>query len=419
MIRRISDKGEDKMEQVMVIGGGASGIVASIVAARKGIKVTLIERQARIGKKILVTGNGRCNITNTSITSNAYHTNNKKDYMKPLEMITTKMVLEFFETLGIIPLYEGNKVYPLSEQASSVVDVLRMELERLGVTILTEEKVIKLKQKKGKWRIYTEKENMYLSDAVIVATGGMAAPQLGCDATGYHILEQLGHYVYPAFPTLVHMKSSTRACKMLQGTKLKAKASIYVQNEWKRTEQGEVLFTEDGLSGPPIFQLSRIASDAFLNQMSCSVKLDLFPDRTKEELVSLIYTRIANAPKRTIEQLFIGWLHKRAIVPILKTAGVTNIHLLSEQIEYTEVQSIVDTLKAWKFEIKGTRDYRYAQATAGGISLEEIHLETMESRIAKGLYITGEILDVDGDCGGYNLQWAWATGMLAGDSISQ
>lgn len=407
------------MTDVIVVGGGASGMIASIIAARQGASVLLLERLNRIGKKILVTGNGRCNLSNTQLESSRYHTSSQEDFSYPLKYINYEMTKEFFEELGVLPLVEGDKVYPYSEQASSVLEVLRMELARLQVEIQTDIKVIDVFYKKDIWHVVGENSITYHAKNVIVATGGMANISFGCDQVGYHILKKLGHTISPTFPTLVHILSPSSYCKMMKGTKIKCEASAYVADKLMRKEYGEVLFTEDGLSGPPIFQLSRIAAKAELEGKKAAIILDLLPDLSYEEVVSIIYSRIALQPNRTVEELFIGWLHKRIVMPMIKYAGLGSMHIGSENLEYESIAKLAKAIKTFVFEISGTRGYKYAQATAGGVALNEVDLTTMASKKAKGLYITGEVLDVDGDCGGYNLQWAWSTGYLAGLSASK
>ncbi|MDF2612754.1 MAG: hypothetical protein K0S71_540 [Clostridia bacterium] len=402
------------MADIVVIGGGASGIIASIIAAREGAHVILLERLNRVGKKILVTGNGRCNLTNTHIEDKYYHTSSKDDFSYPLKHINYETIKDFFEELGVLPLVEGDKVYPFSEQASSVLDVLRMELDRLNVDIKTETKVVQIIQKKDTWQILCENSITYDASKVIIATGGMANVSFGCDATGYQLLRKLGHTIIPTFPTLVHIVSSSHYCKMMKGTKITCDASAYVEGQFIRKEYGEVLFTEDGLSGPPIFQLSRVASKAKLEGKKACIILDLLPSMSYDEVVSKIYSRIALWGTRTIEELFIGWLHKRITIPIIKYAGIASLHMRCEDLEYDAIEKLAETIKKFVFETDGTRGYKYAQATAGGVKLSEIDLTTMASKKAKGIYITGEVLDIDGDCGGYNLQWAWSTGYLAG-----
>lgn len=405
------------MKEVIIIGGGASGLIAAITAARRGADVCIIERLSRVGKKILVTGNGRCNLTNIDLASNYYHSSSNSSLGDVLEAFGVEECLTFFEELGIMPLIEGNKVYPLSEQATSIVDVLRMELERLEVEMKVDTKITQLEKDSKGFKLTSETGEVFRAKQVIVATGGMANQSLGCDGLGYRLLKSLGHTLEPPFPILVHLISPSPYCKMMKGTKIKALATISVEGEVKRKEYGEVLFTEDGLSGPPIFQISRVASLAALHKKRCSVSLDLFPKLEKEAMITLLYERIARHPERTIEMLLLGMLHKRMIIPLLKFAQIQSIHRTVESLEYDEINRLVEAIKAFQFKVEGTRGFKFAQVTAGGIQVEEIDLKTMASHKVKDLYITGEIMDVDGDCGGYNLQWAWATGVIAGRSI--
>lgn len=409
------------MKTIGIVGGGASGLVAGIVAARKGAKVLIIEKQNRIGKKILVTGNGRCNITNTYVKEKHFHTSSKVDFFEPIRKLDEVKTLEFFNELGIISLVENNKVYPLSEQATSVLEVLRIELDRLGVKIITDTKVVDLYHGQSKWHIVGEHAETgkckYQVDKVIVATGGMAGVAL--DHSMYDVLKKLGHKMQPIFPTLVHIVSSSKYCKMMQGTRVKGDISIYVKGKLARKESGEVLFTEDGLSGPPIFQLSRIAAECEVKNRACEVRLDLYPNISEEDMISMMYERIGRNPDKTIEEMFIGWMHKRVVIPVIKDADIGSSSTLCQNLDYDMILRLVQSIKGLRFEVKGTRNFKFAQSTAGGIDLEGIDFETMESKILPGLYMTGEVLDVDGDCGGYNLQWAWSTGYLAGECATR
>ena len=407
------------MKQVAIIGGGASGMMAAIVAARNGKQVTLIERLNRVGKKILVTGNGRCNMSNTNLKPQHYHSKEKIEVKPILARFGYAQTENFFKELGIMPLIEGTKVYPLSEQATSVLDVLRMEMERLEIEILTDTKIVDLKRGKKGWQLQSEEGNIMEAEKVIVATGGMTSNTLGCDGLGYKLLKQLGHTLNTPFPILVHVLSSSPYCKMMKGTKIKADVKAIVDGKLARKEYGEVLFTEDGLSGPPIFQISRQISNAAVEKKKSQVILDLFPTVDEEALISLLYERTYLHPERNVEDLFVGMLHKRVVMPIIKASGVKDIHRKVDTLEYEEIKALVATLKAFTFETEGTRGYKFAQVTAGGISPNEIDFETMASLKAKDLYITGEVMDVDGDCGGYNLQWAWASGYIAGESVSR
>lgn len=407
------------MREIAIIGGGASGLVAAITAARLGASVTIFERQNRIGKKILVTGNGRCNLTNLNIKPEHFHTSSEISCFGPVKEKNEQEILSFFETLGIERLVENNKVYPASEQASSVLDVMRMEIERLGVTVLVDTKVINLRYKGDKWQVKAENDTVSFFDAVIVATGGMAAPQLGCDETGYGLLTKLGHSYIKTFPTLVHILSPSRYCKMMKGMRFKAGVSILVNGKVRRVEKGEVLFTEDGLSGPPIFQLSRIAAQSAKDGSKCEIHFDLMPDYTKEDLIAKLYARLAHSTHKTIEELFVGLLNKRAIMAVIKEAQIGSHMAPCENLDYEMIEKLASCMKCIVFEVTGTRGFKFAQATAGGICIDEIDLTTMASKKAMHLYITGEVLDVDGDCGGYNLQWAWSTGLIAGEMAAR
>lgn len=407
------------MKEVVIIGGGASGMMAAIVAARRGCEVYLVERLNRVGKKILVTGNGRCNMSNTYLEAKHYHSSEAIEVEQVINRFGYKETEAFFKELGIMPLVEGSKVYPLSEQATSILDVLRMEMERLKVKVLVEMKIVMMTPIEKGWQLQSEDGTVLLAHQVIVATGGMTNNSLGCDGLGYQLLKKVGHTLNQPFPILVHVLSSSPYCKMMKGTKVKAKTSVYVGGKLKRQEYGEVLFTEDGLSGPPIFQISRQVSQATLQKQEVRVTLDLFPEISKEDLMTLLYERIAAHPERQIEDLLIGMLHKRVIMPVLKVSEITAIHRQVDTLEYEEIQRLVETLKGFSFKTEGTRGYKFAQVTAGGISPREIDFKTMASKKADHLYITGEVMDVDGDCGGYNLQWAWATGYIAGQSVSR
>lgn len=407
------------MKEVIIVGGGASGLVAAIVAARRGTKVCIIERLNRVGKKILVTGNGRCNMTNTEMSAEQYHSYDSVDFEQVLDRFGYAETEQFFKELGILSLVEGKKVYPLSEQATSILDVLRMEVERLGVEVIVDTKIVALKQKKDSWQLMDETGQLFEAKKVIMATGGMTNTSLGCDGLGYELLKKVGHTLKTPFPILVHILSSSPYCKMMKGTKVKANVRIFANGKLGREEYGEVLFTEDGLSGPPIFQVSRVASLAALHHQKTEVTLDLFPEQSEEEMISLLYERVTQHPERTIEQLLIGMVHKRVIMPLLKAAHIESIHRSIEQLEYEEITRLVQVMKGLSFLVEGTRGYKFAQVTAGGITASEIDFTTMASLKAKHLYITGEVMDVDGDCGGYNLQWAWATGFIAGESVSR
>ncbi len=297
------------MANIVVIGAGASGLVSAIILTRNGHKVTIIEKQDRVGKKILATGNGRCNITNVSLNPKNFHSNYTGDVFFPVKTFDYNKTIDFFGQLGIIPLVENNKVYPLSEQATSVLDALRLEIEYLKVNVILGTSIINIKIIDDKFILKSEDMSTYNADKIVVATGGLAGVKE--DYSMYNIMKSLGHTIQPLCPTLVHVISTSSYPKSMQGIRIKANASIYVSNELKRVEYGEILFTEDGLSGPPIFQLSRVASLAYLNKQKCFITLDLFRDWAINDIVDTIYMRIGLRENITVEQLFIGWINKK------------------------------------------------------------------------------------------------------------
>ncbi len=403
------------MNKVIIIGGGASGLMAATHLAKTTTDILILEKQNRLGKKILATGNGRCNLTNIIMSRENFHTNYQGNKYIPIEKYSYNETIDTFKELGIIPLIENNKVYPLSEQASSVLDVLRLETKHLNS--LTEITVTDINYKNNQFIVSTidldNKQSIYKAEIIIVATGGLAGVKE--DYSMYNILKKLGHTIEPLTPTLVHILSNTTYCKMMQGTRIKANASIYKNNTLVRTEYGEILFTEDGLSGPAIFQLSRIASIAKLNKENCYITLDLCKNLSVNDIITLIYDRMYR--RDILEEIFIGWLNKKVAISIIKACSNLKPTTLVENLEYKDILSLATNLKELRFEVNGTRGFKFAQSTIGGISLEDINLNTMESKIIKNLYITGEILDIDGDCGGYNLQWAWSTGYVAAQNI--
>jgi hypothetical protein len=407
------------MMKIGIIGAGAAGLVAAITAARLGQEVMLFERQNRVGKKILVTGNGRCNLTNENMSDLYFHTSSNIKKFNPIHLITIEETLAFFEELGIARQVEQGKIYPQSEQAASVVDVLREEVEHLNIQVYTDTTIIDLKKQNNGWQLMTKEGKGHVFSRIIIATGGLAAPQLGCDSLGYELAKKLGHSIVEPLPTLVHILSSSRYCKMMQGTRIKANVSLFQEGDCKRVEYGEVLFTEDGLSGPPIFQVSRMAARSKHQNIPCEIRLDLFKDQTIEELIDVLYQRIGRASHKSIEGMLVGYIHKKLIVPLIKASDIGSPIAPCIDLEYDMIWRLAKTMKQFSFDVTGTRGFKFAQATAGGVSLDEIDLQTLESKVQKGVYLVGEILDVDGDCGGYNLQWAWSTGILAAKNAAK
>jgi predicted Rossmann fold flavoprotein len=387
--------------KICVIGAGASGLLAAISAKEQGADVFILERNKKIGRKILATGNGRCNFTNVDATHNHY---NHPSFVKPIfEQFGPDKTINFFEGLGIEPKIEDQgKTYPLSEQASSIVDVLEYELDRLSIKVFYESFVDNVSFKNQKFHIKTNHQT-FISDRVILATGGKALPKSGSDGHGYDIAKNLGHKITPIFPALVKLKLDYPYLKQMDGVKIKASAELMHKGVSIHYEYGDVLFTKYGISGPTILQISRKANELLIEKEEIYIKVTLIDHLEIKDLIE----RFKKLRDKPIEMALIGLVHKKLIHPLLKEAG---IHKFLEVVHQIERNLLLD----WRFLIVGSKDYDDAQVTAGGIDIVDIDSMTLESKIQRGLYITGEVLDIDALCGGYNLQWAWSSGYVAG-----
>jgi predicted Rossmann fold flavoprotein len=399
--------------KIAVIGGGASGLTAAIAAARNGAEVTICEKLNRVGKKILATGNGRCNYTNMNLSKECYHSNNLNFVDEVMKFFNLDKTLVFFEDLGILPYVdESGKVYPNSLQASSVLDVLRYELKRHKVKEVTDFNVTALRKSKDKFSIIGN--DTITADRVILATGGKASPQLGSDGKGYELAKSLGHEIIEPFPALVQLKLSGKYFKRIAGIKFDGIVKAYAGDRLIREEEGEILFTDYGISGPPILQVSRKVIEELNKKNKPFLNIDMFPGYSKLKLYDILQDRFRRINYKTIEESMIGFINKKLIPVVFYEAGFEDLNKICGKLNKKEIYKIIDILKEWKFEVIGHNSWQQAQSTAGGIKLSEVNPKTLESLKVKGLYFAGEILDVDGDCGGFNLQWAWSSGYTAG-----
>lgn len=404
-------------EKIIVVGGGASGIIAAIVSKRNGADVTLLERNDRIGKKILATGNGRCNYTNINLSNINYHGKNPKFAHSALGSFNVDMTISFFERIGITPFVEeGGKVFPMSLQSSSVLDVLRLEMENLGVQVKLDSYVREIRKDKD-FIIELGNGETIRGSKVILATGGMAMPSSGSDGSGYSLSKAFNHNLVEPFPGLVQLKLDGKIFKNLKGVKFPGKARLYSKDKLLLEDFGDILFTDYGISGPPILQISRTALEYLNNKKDIKLKISIISSKSKEELYEYFNKRFIYMEKRTIEEALIGLINKRLIATILKEINIKRDKKIS-QISKDDIKNLSEILTNWEFDIIGSKGWKDAQVTAGGVSTKDIDSKTMESKKCKGLYIVGELLDIDGDCGGYNLQWAWSSGYMAGISAS-
>ena len=405
---------------IIVIGAGASGLVAAIAAARQGSSVLVIERKEKAGKKILATGNGKCNFTNRIQTPECYRSDDSAFAPKVLSCFDVPKTLEFFEELGIYPLERDGYYYPNSEQAASIVQVLLMELERLGVKINYGEQVLEIKP--PYFHVTTEdsakNKHPYQSHRLILAAGGCASPQLGSDGSGYQLARSLGHTIINPLPALVQLKSPDKSCKTVSGVRTAARITLKASGQQIVSEEGEVIFTDYGISGIPVLQVSRFAAKALEHGEPVSLHIDFMKQHTKDQLCDILRKRKNQKKDRTYEEILIGLFNHKLNYILIKAAGSDPEKPVSKVTDQ-ELERLAGKFKDYRLPIHGTNSFEQAQVCAGGVSTSEIMETSMESRKQKNLYLVGELVDVDGTCGGYNLQWAWSSGYLAGQSAGR
>ena len=439
------------MNKLAIIGGGASGMMAAISAASDGAKVILIEQKELPGKKILVTGNGRCNYTNLYQTPECYRSDQPEFAWKILEQFPAEQAVEFFQQAGIFPKDRNGYLYPNSDQAASVREVLEMEVRRLGVELHTETVCKKILPVKQGFKIQTDK-GIFSADKVILCAGSKAAPQTGSDGSGYALAKGLGHSLVPVLPALVQLKCGGKFFKNLAGVRANGKVSLCVKETEnnissrqakmecpntaeKRTKEndegslsmkkqqtqmiclaedtGELQLTAYGISGIPVFQVSRYAARALYEKKEVFAFLDFMPEMSKEEFYSYLENRAKMRPEKTAEEFFTGLFHKKLADLWIKFAKIPKTKQAGDFTEQ-ELQHLTWLIKEFKVAVTGTNSFDQAQICCGGVDTREVDEATLESKIVPGLYFAGELLDVDGICGGYNLTWAWSSGFVAG-----
>lgn len=398
---------------IAIIGGGASGMAAALAAAENpGVQVVLMERQARLGRKLQATGNGRCNLTNLHAAQRGYHGDEAGFSDYAIAQFPPDRALAWFRSLGLFTVAEtSGRVYPYSDQANSVVDVLRFALEKPNIQLRLGFEVEKVKKTASGFRV--EGMETVDCDRLIIACGGLAGTKLGGTMSGYKLLRSLGHHCTKLRPTLVQLKSGWGGVTGLKGVRANCKAAIMHDGVLVQESTGEIQFTEYGLSGPVIFEISRDVCQG-KGQWSCN--LDFLPEVSEMELeAELLRRRSAALPA---SELLTGILHNRLGRVLCQAVGIP-ANLPISQLTDDQMKEAVRAVKSFDVSLTEPLGMDSAQVTAGGILTTEFDSQTMESRLVSGLYACGEVLDVDGDCGGYNLQWAWSSGRLAGLSAGK
>ena len=393
---------------VCVIGGGAAGMLAALTAAENGHRVLLLERQSRVGRKLLATGNGRCNLSNYHVSPAHYHGGaGFCDFA--LSQFDVGETLQYFASLGLLTVSEASgRIYPMSNMAGSVLDVLRYALERPEIDLQTGQTVTAVRKMPEGFSVKTETDT-FSARRLILAAGGAAGSKVGGGMDGYRLAKSLGHRRTALYPSLVQLKTDPTYPRALKGVKAQCGISICRGSQVLARNNGEVLFTEYGVSGPAIFDLSRSVS-AGGSDLTCL--LNFFPDWEEAEVLHWLCQRQAAMAAHEASTLLTGSCHTRLGQMICKSAGFTNQKAAG--LTRDDLRRIARQATHFALPITGTCGFDQAQVTAGGLDTSEFDPRTLQSRLVPGLYACGELLDIDGDCGGYNLQWAWSSGRLAG-----
>ena len=393
---------------VCVIGGGAAGMLAALTAAENGHRVLLLERQSRVGRKLLATGNGRCNLSNYHVSPAHYHGGaGFCDFA--LSQFDVGETLQYFASLGLLTVSEASgRIYPMSNMAGSVLDVLRYALERPEIDLQTGQTVTAVRKMPEGFSVKTETDT-FSARCLILAAGGAAGSKVGGGMDGYRLAKSLGHHRTALYPSLVQLKTDPTYPRALKGVKAQCGISICRGSQVLARNSGEVLFTEYGVSGPAIFDLSRSVS-AGGSDLTCL--LNFFPDWEEAEVLHWLSQRQAAMATHEASTLLTGSCHTRLGQMICKSAGFTNQRAAG--LTRDDLRRIAGQATHFALPITGTCGFDQAQVTAGGLDPSEFDPRTLQSRLVPGLYACGELLDIDGDCGGYNLQWAWSSGRLAG-----
>ena len=399
-----------KMYDCIVVGGGAAGMMAAITAARNNARVLIIDQSKKLGNKILQTGNGKCNFTNMILDSSKYNNDNIDFVKTALGHFDQNDAVCFFKSIGIFPKEKNGYVYPHSETAASVQEAMISELCFLGVDIVLETTVENIEKKDNIFVV----NNKYISSNVIISAGSKAAPKTGSDGSGYMLAKLMGHDVKKPLPALVQLISDNKFCKMAAGVRSTGSIELHCKDK-VYSEYGEIQYTDYGLSGIPIFQISRFAVKSVDNKEKTYIDIDMVPDYSKHELTEYAKNCCGNTEKNIV-QLFSGILNKKLVLL------ACNMRNIDPELPVTfdnlkKIQMVISAIKRTTFNITGYKSFDNAQVCQGGVNLNEINPDTMQSIIVPGLFYAGEILDVDGICGGYNLQWAWTSGYLAGNNI--
>lgn len=404
------------MIHIGIIGGGASGIMAAIKASNEKASVTILERKNQIGKKLLATGNGRCNFTNKNMSSSCYYSDDEAFVKDTLERFSKDDLLSFFNEAGVLCKEKNGYYYPASEQSSTILDALKYELKEREVIIETDCDVTKIEKINNRFVVMTSDNRSFEFDKVIISTGGKAGLPKGERANGYNLLKAFGINYTKLYPALTSLSCKGFNFKGVSGVRSECFISLYENGNEIMRDCGEVLFNDTGISGIVTFQLSHAALESVGNGNDVRVYVDLLPGLSESNIKAFVSTKLLLHPELNIDEFFTGIHNKKLCHEILKMNSI-NLEDSIDSLSFDELINTVLCFKKLEFTVTNEASYDKAQVTGGGISLDEV-TSSFELKAVPGLYVTGELLNVDGICGGYNLQWAFSSGCIAGESAA-
>ena len=404
------------MKQIAVIGAGPAGMTAAIAAARKGAKVIIFERNDIAGKKLHLTGNGRCNFTNVDMHEDFFSFEEGSNASEVLNSVSTQEICDFFADLGVLSTEKRGCFYPFTGQAGTIQTALLLAMEQLGIEMICNTCIGMIEKENEGFVIHTDPKK-YEFDAVILACGGKAAPKTGSDGFGYRLARGFGHTVSRTYPVLVQLVSDAPDLKKIAGVRCQANVTALVNGKKVASDYGELQLTEYGLSGIPVFNISRFLSKEIEEGQDCVVSVDFIPQIGNDAVEPFISKRLQDLKGYKISDFISGLVHSKLAEYVLKVCKI-NPDDRVVPADYEKIKKLMESMKNWQFKITGHKGFEHAQVTKGGVFLEEVDAN-MESKLVKGVFFAGEMLDVDADCGGYNLHWAWASGKRAGEMAAK
>ena len=407
--------------KIAIIGAGAAGIIAAITAKRlnKNLQIDLFDANKGIGKKILASGNGRCNISNNQITSKNYLGENPDFTSFALKEFDFKAFEKFCKSIGLLlDIKPSGKVYPLSNEAKSVTNLLELALKELDVNIHLESMITDIEKVEDKFNIKTQDNEYKAYDKVLISNGLGAAPQLNANESGLDFASKFGHSFNPTYPSLVGLKTDNTYNGKLQGVKKECNVSLYVNGNLEQEIFGDVLFTSYGVSGFAILDISQLAVLNLSQYQDVKIAINFFPKINRNDLGDQIQTLFKTIPSQKAVDIITGMVSNK-IAPVLLDICKINIDTKAADINAKQIKALAYQLNQWKLKITDTQGFGHAEASGGGVRTAEVDNKTYESKLCKGLYFAGEVLDIVGNRGGFNLQFAWASGYLVGKSLGK